>query len=474
MKRITRLMQVVLFCVLLLAALSSASSVLERKESVCKYRPFMEAKEDFDVLFMGNSHMVNSVFPMELWRDYGIASYNIAGYGNTIPASYWAMRCAFDYAQPKLMVIDISGVSREEKLSGSSGDLHKALDCYPPSLTKIRAVHDLLDDPNAVDDDGNRYMDMIWEYYLPLGKYHSRWNDLSQSDFHPQYSVEKGGEALVNVAVPREYEIFEHGYATSEIGWGFVYLRRMIEECQSRGIEVLLTHLPFPSKEYQQCDANAVRYIAEEYGVDFVDFVYTDYVVDYDTDLFDASSHLNASGGKKVTDFLGKYIQEHFNTPDRREEKAYSRWHDDYKAYLNKKISVIRHHDHAQNMLMLLHDDDFIAHLYVPEESRLYDDDILLLLMHNIAREHLFEEDAFIEASASMYPLETLDEAVQTYEAYYLVCDRSADTFEEHTGIGALECFNQNFALEDAAGDLFLQLYDAQTRQLLMTKSYTL
>jgi len=474
MKKLILLIRNIAFCVLLLAALFQVSRILERKESSATYRPFMESQEGFDVLFMGNSHMVNSVFPMELWRDYGIASYNIAGYGNTIPTSYWAMRNAFDYSQPKLMVIDISGVSREEKLSSSSGDLHNTLDCYPLSLTKIQAIRDLIDDPSAVDDDGNRFVDMIWEYYLPLGKYHSRWNDLSRDDFYPQYSVEKGAKTIVNVSVPRDYQIFEHGYATEETGWGFVYLRRMIEECQARGIDVLLTHLPFPSKEYQQCDANAVRYIAEEYGVRFVDFVYSDYVVDYDTDLFDPSSHLNASGGKKVTDFLGKYITDHYSIPDRRTDSAYSHWHNDRKAYLDRKLSLIRMHRDPANALMLMHDNDFIVHLYVPQDSRVYDDDTLLLLMHNIAREHVFEEDELIKYSSSMYPLEMLDEVVQTYEAYYLISDRSVNRFEERIGDAAADSFSTHFSLDQANSDMFIQLYDVQTGQLLLTQSYSI
>ena len=160
MKR--HILQTTLFCLLLLLALSHASSVLKRKESDVKYQPFLRSGMEYDVLFMGNSHMVNGVFPMELWDQHGIAAYNIAGYGNTLPVSYWAMRNAFDYASPRLMVIDISNVSKEYKLTGSSGDLHKALDCYPLSPTKLMAVHDLIDDPSTMDDDGNLYMDMKW------------------------------------------------------------------------------------------------------------------------------------------------------------------------------------------------------------------------------------------------------------------------------------------------------------------------
>lgn len=472
MKR--HILQTTLFCLLLLLALSHASSVLKRKESDVKYQPFLRSGMEYDVLFMGNSHMVNGVFPMELWDQHGIAAYNIAGYGNTLPVSYWAMRNAFDYASPRLMVIDISNVSKEYKLTGSSGDLHKALDCYPLSPTKLMAVHDLIDDPSAMDDDGNLYMDMKWEYLLPLGKYHSRWNDLSRSDFIPDFSLQKGAEAIVNVAVPREYEIFEDGYATEENGWGFVYLRRMIEECQNRGIDVLLTHLPFPTKEYQQQDANAVRYIAEEYGVNFVDLAYMDQVVDYQTDLFDSSSHLNASGGQKVTDFLGKYIVDHYDIPDRRTDPAYSHWAQEYDAYLQKKIGDIRRQSRPDHALMLLHDESFSLRLFIPAGSALYADDLLMLLMHNIAREHVFEEDAFVKYSSAMYPLEGMEDAAWNDEDYFLSIDRRTGTLTESTGKDARLRFEQHFGAERGNDDLQFMLLDPHSETPLLTHALSI
>jgi hypothetical protein len=62
---------------------------MERKASDFKYANFFEQDEDFDVLFFGTSHVINGIFPMELWNDYGIVSYNFGGHGNEIATSYW-------------------------------------------------------------------------------------------------------------------------------------------------------------------------------------------------------------------------------------------------------------------------------------------------------------------------------------------------------------------------------------------------
>ena len=91
-----RLLEAALFCALLLGAVAAVSDVLERKASKIKFEPFFDHPQQYDVLFIGDSHVHNGVFPMELWDDYGISSYNIACYGNTIPVSYWNMMLALE------------------------------------------------------------------------------------------------------------------------------------------------------------------------------------------------------------------------------------------------------------------------------------------------------------------------------------------------------------------------------------------
>ena len=68
-----------------------------------------------------------------------------------------------------------------------------------------------------------------------------------------------------------------------------MYLRRFIEYCSDRGIRVLLTDLPYPCKNNndEQLYTNAVTYMADEYGIEYIDFVFMDQVVDYSTDCYD-------------------------------------------------------------------------------------------------------------------------------------------------------------------------------------------
>lgn len=425
-----------LFFALLILCVWVASRMMQRKESLTRVGPFISRADEFDVLFIGDSHMVNDVFPLELWRDCGIASYNISSYGNTLPVSYWAMMNALDYASPKLMVVGVKDVEKGYKLSGSSSDVHTALDGYPLSLTKIRAIEDLMDDPYAVDDSGNSYVDLKWEYYFTLAKYHSRWEEAGISELFYTPNVHKGAAFALSVSEPREYDIIDERQAYEEDGVGYVYLRRMIEECQSRGIDVLLVHLPYPASESDQMAANSLRYIVREYGVGYIDFVNLDQVVDYRTDMYDSFSHLNPSGARKVTDYLGRYISEHYQIADRRTDGRYAAWAEDYDRYAEFKLDTIRQQGEPGAALMLLHDESYSAMISVKADSPVYADATLLRLMQNVGREHVYEEDAYSKWSDALYPLVWLDRAAAKGAAYFALVDRGAGGIEERAGQG--------------------------------------
>ena len=213
-KKIGRFLRIFAFCALLAVAVAGVSRLVERKESREKMQPFLSRAGEYDVLFLGDSIMNTGVFPMEIWEKYGIAGYNIASYGNTLPITYWALQNALDYAAPKLVVLDVQGVSKSYKVSGNSGDVHTAFDCYPITKTKIRTMNDLMDDPNAVDDSGTAYADMKWEYLFTLGKYHTRWSKLTDADFHPVYNREKGAKSVIAVADAQDYDLIDEAQAT--------------------------------------------------------------------------------------------------------------------------------------------------------------------------------------------------------------------------------------------------------------------
>ena len=136
----------------------------------------------------------------------------------------------------------------------------------------------------------------------------------------------KGADMRIGVAPMKDYTLIDDDKYGEEIGVGYMYLRRIIEECRARGKAILLVHLPHLASERAQMSANTVGSIAEEYGVDYIDFVRMDSVVDYAADCYDSSAHLNPSGGWKVTDYIGQYLSERYGLSDCRSDPAYAHW----------------------------------------------------------------------------------------------------------------------------------------------------
>lgn len=377
---ITAIMLIIIFGLYYLTRLT------ERKNSYEKYASFFQQEENFDVLFFGTSHVINGIFPMELWNSYGIVSYNFGGHANKLATSYWVMENALDYTTPQLIVIDCHGIQANEKRYNLEY-LHLSLDAFPLSRTKLQAVQDLT-------SNGKEQMALLWDF----STYHNRWTEVGEDDFKPQLLGTKGAETRINVAVPNEVVYLDPSQKSTEDSVSIQYLERMIEDCQRRGIDVLLTYLPYPATQEQQEDANHVFDIAEKYQVPYLDYYTLASQVDFSIDCYDADSHLNASGARKITAYLGQYIMEHFDIPDQRENHAFASWKDDYVLFKERKLQQLREQASFENCLMLLYDQSFSSCIYLSADVELEASGTLMRLLNNLGIQEsmLAQEEAVL------------------------------------------------------------------------------
>lgn len=368
-KYIKMIFNCVMTVVITVLMLNMIASVMERKESVIKNGDFIEEKQNVDVLFLGTSHVINGVYPMELWNEYGIVSYNLAGHSTPIASSYWVLQNALDYTTPKVVVIDCLGIGNTMKVSDNFDYAHICFDAFPLSFTKVRAVNDLLE--------GNEEHSK-WDLIFPLSQYHNRWNQLTNADFNVEYNSEKGAEMRVDLVTPLSFETIPTEQKILDNTISIEYLKRIINECEAKGIEVLLTYLPFPAKAFYQEEANRLYDIAEECGVDYINFLATD-IVDYQTDCYDEDSHLNSSGARKVTRYLGQYIMENYDVSDQRQNPAYADWLSDYEEYQVKKNSILTDIENPYVYMSMMTDHNYNIIIEITNEEILFDEKLCVL-----------------------------------------------------------------------------------------------
>ena len=106
-KIILPVIEVLLTLFLILMALGGSMKILQDKQSVRKYREFYETPNEYDVLYFGSSHMMQTALPMEIWKKYGIRSYNMGNGTENIAVSYQVIKNTLDYCSPRVIMLDV-------------------------------------------------------------------------------------------------------------------------------------------------------------------------------------------------------------------------------------------------------------------------------------------------------------------------------------------------------------------------------
>ena len=421
-EKVIKLLKALIFCILLICIVSYTDDILERKTAIKDTGAFFNEKEGVEVLFLGTSHVMDAVYPMELWNDYGITSHNFGGENNTIALDYWMLKNALVYSKPKVVVLDCSAWEKYDVKVYSVDLMHKQVDAFPLNRSKIDMLNDLL-------DNWNDRLQFIWNFSL----YHNRWSELTDDDFQSKASLvdelNRGSMLMPKVAVPASYPKVDKNDKLEQNTIGAEYLRKIIEECQSEDIDILLTYLPFPAPEMRQMEANTIYDVASEYNINYVNFLDLD-VVNYVTDFHDANSHVNAAGGRKITDYLGEYITTNYDVTDHRQDPDYTSWNENYNDYMEYKISELKKQQELDRYFTMLTDKNLSCCVYMNERVGSSCDERMKELIANIAQ---------------YGDLKKLDTAIASGKDYFLLVDNGKAEIFESTNGESIDISNTTF-----------------------------
>lgn len=317
-----RILGVILWLIVFAIGLFALDDVMRRDDSERKYGSFFKDTQGFDVFFLGTSHVMDAVYPIEMWRDYGITSYNLGNTAETPEATYWTLRLALEQHTPKAVLMDVCYLDRSQKENGITAFGHTYFDAVPLSMEKLRAIWSLYEPSDRA------------EFVFPFVTHHARWEEiLGGEDVDTVDSVPCmfGAELRAGRAEPAAYVRTMEMDCTETAGRQAV--REIVELCLSRGIQPVLMAIPFPADEQMQKVMNSAQLIAEEYGIPFLNMFDVEGLVEFETDCYDAMSHLNPDGAAKVTSYLGKYLSSELRLEDRRGDTRYAHWDRAYEEY---------------------------------------------------------------------------------------------------------------------------------------------
>ena len=298
---------------------------------------YSEKKNSLDLIFIGNSDVYSSISPMELWNDYGIASYNYSHPGTRIWMDYYNLKVVLERQKPKYIFLGTDNLFITKK--SRNGDIAKSMTSMKMSKTKIEALLNKDVQPSIL---------IKTSYVFPIIRFHSRYNDLTKDDiayaFKNNYMPTKGFvPSTIVKGMDYKNNYMDRHHKTEKIPQKNIgYLDKIVDLCKKNNIELILFEAP-SSDSWNHKRHTEVKNYALNKKLKFVDLNYfiSEIGLDWGKDTKDEGNHMNLTGAIKVTKYLGKYIDSNLKLKNHKNDKKYSKWEEDYNNYMEFKKTLL-------------------------------------------------------------------------------------------------------------------------------------
>lgn len=226
-----------------------------------------EPKDSIDVVTIGASHMFTSFCPTLCYEEYGMTAYNLGC--SSVSALMYRSICseALHFQNPQLIVVDITEMA--EPTEDTEENVRKWIDSLPYGYVRSKTI--------IIDVAKKQWA----EYFIPMIKYHSSWNDVKYiKEDCLGYLNERGNIAKIGYnrnkgfGISKVIEKIEPQHKVCDFSEkGIENLRLFLEYCQEENLEnVLFVGIPI-SYEFDFSDTyfEAMDMIYE-YGYDVIDY----------------------------------------------------------------------------------------------------------------------------------------------------------------------------------------------------------
>ncbi|MCD7821522.1 MAG: hypothetical protein LUG64_04845 [Clostridiales bacterium] len=276
------------------------------------------ADDSVDVLVLGSSQVAFGVSPVEMYDHSGLSAYSIGMSQASMMGNYYWMLEVCKKQDPSVVMLDVSTLF-EVSLENSERVSADVMRVSSNKLALVQAVAAL-------------HGESVLSYLFPLVKYHTRWYSLSAEDFggYDNDCCYRGFNITDKCIKGLSYNtlIIDNDDTTGNIRamyeYQLVYFEQILAYCQENDIELLL--FKTPKSSWTLSDSNQVQFLADSYGLTYLDFNYEELLeaigFDITTDMKD-KDHLNTSGADKLSDYLADYAAAQYDLPDRREDVDY-------------------------------------------------------------------------------------------------------------------------------------------------------
>ncbi len=298
---------------------------------------YAEPEDTIDVILAGSSPVYPFYSAPRLYGEQGIVSYPLSSNNQRPAAIQYLLREAQKTQSPSLFVIELRMFTMSDaQWEDTMVFTRSVTDNMKYSLNRVQAINAL------VEDKSQRYT-----YYFDIFKYHSNWKMLFLPSELACWRYEKpsplkGLEIKTGVG-PAQWTDF--GGDRAELAPERAQLEALddlfsyLKEC---GTPALFLISPFCMEQNQRRQFNYLTEVIQDAGYDVLDLNghIREMGLDFSTDFYDYGAHVNALGEAKCTAFLGEYLRQNFDLPDRRGQPGYESWQRAWELYQREQAQA--------------------------------------------------------------------------------------------------------------------------------------
>jgi len=297
--------------------------VVISRNALC-WRGFKKEKRDsIDAVIIGASNVIGFWQPAFGWADHGIAVWSVSVLGLTCAAVKNLMIEARKTQPDALYIVNLSNF-KGDGLPGDPAHVHNPLNYMPFSLNKVKLTHALVQRTEF------RGVDAL-EYYLPVIRFHSRWDDLKSwafgaetTDYKMSFKSTSFTEKVYNIKKIFSLDNDVREPLPEDIEEVFVEL---LDYCDENHVNVLFVKSPQATNSQRQGRMNTMEDMVAQRGYPCLDLLEDFYSVGFDvrTDFYN-KGHTNVHGSLKFSKALGDYLVENYHFEDKRGLPGWEDW----------------------------------------------------------------------------------------------------------------------------------------------------
>ena len=373
-----RKLKITMFLLILIIGWISIKSILIKPQNGSwknnSFSSIYDKGKNYDVLLSGTSMVIANICNQELYSQYGIAAATLGQPEQPTYLSYYTIEEALKYQKPKAVIFDVQSIFysmediREKLENQEYYYLHYSLDEMKNGMSKYYALKEARNIKKDVD---------LYDYYSSMYYSHTNWENLNKNNFSKVESNVINGDVWLTdfCQFLSEWKTYinEEEYSNEKLvlpEHNLVYLKKIIEICNQKGIELILVRsggtgaVSWTWKQY-----NAINELAKEYDLTYLDVnVLKDEVgIDKYLDMGDGV-HYNVVGSQKWTDYIGEYLMNKHSFTDKRNEKQFDYLKVAEKEYYNDIESVLK----KQEYLKCVNLDEYLSKLCKENKSQYF------------------------------------------------------------------------------------------------------